>query len=182
MITEQEISAAGTFTKTHGIKGELNALLAIDAAFFEENPMFICDMEGIYVPFFIESIRLKGSEAALIMPSDVKSEEQAKPFVGKTIYVLKDRLLQYDRDDSSDFEQGAYADDLIGYDVHDISKGFLGSITGIEDSTANMLFIIRTPADKTLYIPVADPFIIDINPDSKTITTSIPEGLVELNN
>lgn len=182
MITEQEITAAGTFLKTHGVKGEINALLSIDMEFLEENPMFICDIEGIYVPFFIASIRQRGSNSALILPSDINSEEQAKPFVGKTIYVLKEALLKYEQiEQDHDQRQGAYADDLIGYEIYDTNAGFLGIITDIEDSTANLLFIIRTPEDKTLYIPVAAPFITDINPDSKTISTTLPDGLADLN-
>lgn len=70
---------------------------------------------------------------------------------------------------------------LTGYSVVDSSHGLLGEITGIEDSTANILFILRTPADKTLYIPVAEPFIDSINPQTRTVCTSLPDGLVDLN-
>lgn len=181
MITEQEITPAGSFIKTHGIKGELNAMLAVNTDFFIQNPMFICDMDGIFVPFFIESIRPKSANSALILPSDVNSDDCAKPFVGKTIYILKAMLLKYTDGLPQEDCQGEYADDLIGYTVSDKKAGNIGVITDIEDSTANILFIIRTPEDKTLYVPVADPFIIDINNDCKTITTDLPDGLVDLN-
>lgn len=182
MITREEITVAGSFNKTHGIKGELSALLTVPMEFFETNPMVICDMDGISVPFFIENIRPKGERAALITLENVNSEEKAKLFVGKDIYILKARLMEYEQLHMDEDEQGAYADDLIGYSVIDEEAGMLGEIVDIEDSTANMLFILRTPADMTLYIPVAEPFIKSIDTQNRIIRTILPDGLVDLNN
>ena len=182
MIKREDITTAGTFTKPHGVKGELTALLSVPYTFFEEYNMFVCDIDGIFVPFFIESIRSKGSQGALIKPEDVNNEEKAKLFVGKDIYILKASFMEYDRCHRDEAEQGAYADDLIGYKIVDHKLGYLGEITGIEDSTANILFIVRTPEDKTLYIPVAEPFITSINPQTGIVETTLPDGLVSLNN
>lgn len=182
MIKREELTTAGMFTKTHGVKGELSALLSVPYMLFDEHSMFICDIDGIFVPFYIESIRSKGSQGALIKPEDVNNEEKAKLFVGKDIYILKASLMEYEQRHPQEAEQGAYADDLIGYEVRDINLGLLGTITDIEDSTANLLFIVHTPEDKTLYIPVAEPFIKSINPQTGTIETTLPEGLVNLNN
>lgn len=181
MITREEITKAGIMTKAHGIKGELAATLDVDPEFFGEHPMFICDMDGIFVPFFMEGIRPRGSQRVLIKPENVDAETQAKPFVGKSIYILKKDLHAWEDENADPDAEGAYADDLTGYTVVDSSHGLLGDITGIEDSTANMLFILRTPSDKTLYIPVAEPFIDNINPQTRTVCTSLPDGLVDLN-
>lgn len=181
MITRQEITGAGVFTKTHGINGELVAALSIPFEFFDDNAMFICEMDGIYVPFFIDSVRPRGSKSALIKPMDINNEAKAKLFVNKELYILKRDLLGFQEEHDDSESEGAYADDLIGYTVTDENAGFLGEITDIEDSTANMLFILRTPEDKTLYIPVAEPFIINIDPETKSVVTSLPEGLVDLN-
>lgn len=181
MITREEITKAGIMTKTHGIKGELSATLDVDPDFFGEHPMFICDMDGIFVPFFMESIRTRSSQGVLIKPENVDSETQAKLFVGKSIYILKKALHAWEDENADPDAEGVYADDLTGYTVVDSTHGMLGEITGIEDSTANILFILRTPADKTLYIPVAEPFIDSINPQTRTVSTSLPDGLVDLN-
>ncbi|MCM1006086.1 MAG: ribosome maturation factor RimM [Prevotella sp.] len=181
MITREQVTIAGEFTKTHGIKGELSALLSVPVEYFEEHPMFICDIDGILVPFFIESIRPKGARSALFKPEDVNNDEKAKLFVGKDIYIIKETYMARDGSLDSEDANGAYADDLIGYTVTDEHSGELGVITDIEDSTANLLFIVRTPQDKTLYIPIAEPFINSINPDTKTVETTLPEGLVNLN-
>lgn len=181
MITREQITEAGVFTKTHGIKGEMAATIDVDPAFFGTHPMFICEMDGIFVPFFIESIRTRGPQGVLIKPDDVDSETQAKPFVGKSIYIIKRDLVAWEDAEADPEAEGAYADDLVGYAVVDSAHGLLGTIDSIEDSTANLLFIVRTPSDKTLYIPVAEPFIDNINPQTRTVGTTLPDGLVGLN-
>lgn len=156
-------------------------MLSVPIEYFEQHPMFVCEMDGIPVPFFIESIRSKGSRGALIKPEDINNEGKAKLLAGKEFYIIKDDLLEFEHHDAVEDAGGAYADDLIGYTVTDIHAGPLGEITDIEDSTANLLFILRTPAGKTLYIPVAEPFIKSINPQTRSVETSLPDGLVDLN-
>lgn len=182
MIAEADITSAGVFTKTHGLKGELHALLDIDAEFFEEHPCFIIDVDGIYVPFFAESVRAKGHQATLIKPEGINTEEEAKLFPGKTVYVLKRELADFERQDADSGEEGGYADDFIGFTLLGEQGETLGEITALETSTANALFIVRTPADTTLYVPVAEEFITSINPEERTITMSLPDGLLTLNN
>ncbi|MDE5827276.1 MAG: hypothetical protein K2H57_06885, partial [Duncaniella sp.] len=71
--------------------------------------------------------------------------------------------------------------DLIGYKVHDVSLGDIGLISGINDATENVLFLITTPDGNEIFVPVADEYIDDVDYDNETITTDLPEGLVDLN-
>lgn len=89
MIHLSSLTAAGTFTKTHGIHGELNATLAIEPEYFDEDSCFVCETDGILVPYFIESWRPKGSKGILIQPEDVKSELQAKLFMAKPSILIR---------------------------------------------------------------------------------------------
>lgn len=77
-------------------------------------------------------------------------------------------------------DDGEYADDLVGYTIIDDENGNLGEIKEIDLSTANTLFLLERNG-KTLYIPVADEFITDIDNTNRTIHTSLPAGLVDLN-
>lgn len=58
--------------------------------------------------------------------------------------------------------------------------GLLGKISGIEDSTANYLFIIETTDGRNLLIPVADEFVTGIDTDSRSIEMDLPEGLIDI--
>lgn len=181
MIKESDLTKAGTFTKTHGVKGELNALLDIDPDYFDDHDCFICLDEGIPTPFFIESYRPKGSAASLIKPENVDSEEDAKLFVGKSIYIDKREYREYLNENPD--SEGEYASDLVGWNVVDSDSGnLIGEIVDLNVDTANPLFIVESAADGSrIMIPVAEEFITDMSEADKTIEMSLPEGLLGLN-
>lgn len=182
MIKTDSLTSAGIFTKTHGIKGELNATLGIEPEYFQTHDCFVCDIDGINVPFFISSIRGKGSTSVLIKPDGVDSETEARQFVGKTIYVDRADYARFCEEEVDDTDAGGYADDFIGYTVVDEEQGEVGEITDIETSTDNALFIIKpTTGHHTVYIPVVEDFINKIDEENHIIRVSLPEGLVDLN-
>ena len=74
-----------------------------------------------------------------------------------------------------------YASDLIGFKVNDMTHGVIGEISDINDSTQNILFIVKTPDGKELMIPVADEFILSIDPENETVNTDIPSEILTLN-
>lgn len=178
MIREAEIVAIGAFAKPHGIKGELNAEFDYDVD-VRSFKCLIVDVDGIYVPFFIDGVRPRGIHSALIHIDGVNDERSAKAFSGKEIYVLRSEADFIVTEEDCD---GLYASDLIGYTINDDAGEEIGVIDGYDDSTDNVLFIVsRKGSDASpLYIPVADDFITDIDTDKKVITMSLPEGLVEL--
>lgn len=176
MIDNKELVSVGKFLKTHALKGELNAVLDFDAESLDISFPLIIEIDGIPVPFFSESIRTKGQFGCLIKLDGINSADEAKLFVNQTIYLLKTHLQEI----TNESEDGEYADDLIGYTIREVDNGLLGIIEDIDLSTQNALFIVNQN-NKTLYIPVADEFIIDINYDQKTILMSLPHGLIDLN-
>ncbi len=62
MIKKEDIVEIGKFQKTHALKGELNALLDIDGDYAADGNALVVAVDGIYVPFYAESVRPKGSE------------------------------------------------------------------------------------------------------------------------
>lgn len=176
MILESELVEAGKFNKPHGIKGEISATVDVDVD-FDDLKCLVISVEGIFVPFFISSVRPKNGDTFLITIEGVDSEEKAQYFTNRTFYILKSDLPEYDEED----EDGFYAADLIGYSIIDSDAGLLGEIADINDSTQNVLFVVEREDGSELFIPVVDEFIISIDSESKTIETSLPSGIVDLN-
>lgn len=179
MIKEEEISAVGKLQKTHALKGELNVMLDIDPEYLEEGNPAIIDIDGIYVPFYAESIRTKGSFSYLVKFEGIDSEFEAKKLVNKTIYARKDKLKEY-IEENYDEEYTLY-DDLIGCTIVDTEKGEIGKVVEIDSNTENELFIVERPDGDTVYIPLTEDFIEEIDEDSKTIRMNLPDGLLDLN-
>ena len=179
MIDQKEISTVCKFQKTHALKGELNAILDIDSDFVAEGNALIIEMDGIYVPFYAESIRPKGSTSYLIKLDGVNSEGEAKIFVNKPIYALKAELapfLELEQEDLLD------EDDLVGYKVVDAANNVsLGVIASVDSTTENLLFVIETDNGEIIYAPAVDEFIEEVDDAEMTIKMSLPDGLIELN-
>lgn len=177
MISKEDITTIGKFQKTHALKGELNMISEIDPEYFLEGNAMIVEDDGILVPFFAETIRPKGSTSYLVKLNGIDNEEAASNFVNKEISILKkdaEELLD-------DFITGS--DDLLGYMIIDEATGKeIGEIKHIEDSTANVVFIVEDQDGEEIYLPANAELIIDINDEEKKIIMKIPDGLLDINN
>lgn len=176
MIRKEEISEAGRFNKPHGIKGEISATLDVDAD-LSEVKCIIVNIEGIFVPFFATSVRPKTADTDLVTLEGVDSEEKARQFAGRPFYLLKTDIPE----DDVDFSEGFYASDLIGFTITDSVSGTIGTVSDVNDRTDNVLFIVTSPSGREILLPVADKFIDSVDPDSRTVETSYPSEILELN-
>jgi 16S rRNA processing protein RimM len=172
MIKDYQLISIGKVNKTHGIKGELSVLTYADIDMLELK-CIVFDIDGIYVPFFINSERPRSAESVLITIDGINSDEQASQFVGKEVYALADDVE--DVDDGDNY----YLDDFIGFEVEDVDGSAVGVIDGYDDSTANILFFVKKD-DKTIYVPVAPDLFVNIDYDSKRITMDLPIGLLDM--
>lgn len=172
MITLEEISPIGYITKPHGIKGELSITFE-KAAFDEEDTThFIFEMDGIFVPFFIDNFRFKSDKTAIYKFENIDSEELAKELSGKTVYINNQFII-----DSEEDEEGIQI--FVGFEVIDKNAGSLGTIKQVDESTQNTLFIIDNQGEELL-VPATDYYITDIDEQNRVIYMDLPEGLVDL--
>ncbi len=165
MITAAELLEVGATGKTHGVGGEVACQIDVDFD-WEQCRYFVFDMDGIFVPFFIGTVRDKNAATKLVKFLDIDDEASARKLCNKTIYI--DKTL------AANSEQLAL-DYFVGFTVIDQKLGTLGTIDAVDDSTANALFAI---GDRL--IPVCEEFICDIDHAHKTLHTALPEGLFTL--
>lgn len=177
MISLSDIRPVGKFLKPHGVCGEIAIFRDFDTVDFNNHSCVIVDIDGIFVPFFLNSVRPKGSETDLVGIDGITDERSAAMLTNKTVYVLADKVCSDDTDDEG---EGLYADDFIGYKVCLDDGGVLGDIIRIDDSTANYLFVVETSMGGNLLIPVADEFITGIDTRLKEVTMSLPQGLLDM--
>ena len=177
MITADQLTEIGKFNSPHGINGEISATI-IPEVDLAELRCIVVNMDGINVPFFINTVRPRNHTSLLITLDGITDEKQASEFTNKPIYALSDECL-YDEGEDDD-EEGFYAADLIGFKVKDTEGRTDGEIVDIDETTENVLFIVETSEGKRLMIPVADEYIESIDSDSKTITFARPDGFLDI--
>lgn len=181
MIRRDEIKPIGYIVKTHGINGEVNVSWDIPDLEPEQLRCLIFDIDGIYVPFFIRSCRRRGADSHLLAFDGIDDDRAAADIAGHSVYALSSDIdAMYGDDHSGAGDDGFYADDLIGFTV--IANGATaGTIDDYDDSTDNVLFVVATPDNRKILIPVADEFVIAIDPELHTIEMDIPSDLLTLN-
>ncbi len=176
MITDSQITNIGKLVKPHGINGEILITTDFDID-ISAIKCFIINIDGINVPFFLNSVRSRGKESYLVLIDGINNEEQALKICNKTLCILK-----ADIDDFEENEEGFYATDLIGYKIYLSDSDLpIGEIVDIEDSTENALFIVEQENKNITYIPIVIEFIKNISTETLTITMDLPIGLLDLN-
>lgn len=163
----------GRLGKTHGVKGELTFHFTDDVFDRVEADYVFVETEGLLVPFFFEEYRFRNEETALVKFEGIDDATRAAQLTGCDVYFPRELT------DSDDGE--LTWTEIVGFTIADsISRQTVGEVTGVDLSTINTLFEVRTPDGQTILIPANDELINDINRQERCITMRIPEGLMEL--
>jgi len=162
----------GYILKPHGLKGQVT--LSMDP----EAPEDFSHLETLYVeirekllPFFIESISLKGNKAFLKL-EEVDTPEEARSISKSAVYLPKSSRPKSGRGEF-------YDDEVIGFEVLDTVLGPLGKIIGIVQAGPNKLLSLDFQGKEVL-VPLNSPFIEGVNKSRKKITITLPEGFLEI--
>ena len=167
MIKREDVFRIGVIGKTHGVKGELNFSFDDDVFYRVDADYLVLMVDGILVPFFIDEYRFRTDDRVLILFTDIDTTDKAQQLVGAEVffpYALADKAR----------EEVMQWQDFIGFSIN-----YLGKVTGVDDSTENVLFEI-SDGDRDYLIPAAEELITDIDYDNRKITMDIPSGLLEL--
>lgn len=177
MIRREEVAAVGELIKTHGIAGELVMKTLYDGLFEGmDTPYIICDMDGILVPFFIESYRPRGAASLLVKLEYVDDEHAARRFVHRTAYYPIDRLPENDSEGADDPAWECF----VGYQLTDEAGHEVGTVAAVDASTANVLFRVDREGHELL-ISVASEVMHGVDHAARRIAVAMPEGLLDLN-
>ena len=173
MIRREELIKIGQFNKPHGVRGEISFTFSDDVFDRGESPYIVCCIDNIYVPFFIEEYRFKTGTTALMKLVDIDSDEAARDFTNLEVFYPKSHYIENDEEATPD-------DYFIGFTISDITYGTLGEVTAIDDSTINVLFVVTTPDERELLIPVQEAFVRAIDEEERIIHMDLPEGLLDM--
>lgn len=174
MITRDEITPIGKFAKPHGINGELSATISAPLDLEHDCRCLVCDIDGIFVPFFVSGVRRKSSETILITIDGINDEQEASMLVNKDIFALTSDYSNAIEDDEE-----LPVDFFIGFDAS-VNGKLHGTIHQIDDSTANVLFVINLDNGNELLIPAVDAFITQVDINRREMTFDIPQELLDL--
>lgn len=170
MIKTDDVYRIGRLGKPHGVRGEVSFQVDDDVFDRVDADYLFLSVDGLLVPFFIEEYRFRSDELCLMKFEGIDSDEQAHELTGCEVFFPR-QLAANDEDDASWPE-------LIGYHIIDAAtRQPVGKLRDVDDSTINILFDVDTEAGQVL-IPAGGDLIQAIDKAERTITMTIPDGLV----
>lgn len=170
MIAEQQVMPIGKVGKAHGVRGEVTVYIDNDVFDHVDADYLVLRIDGILVPFFIEEYRWRNDSTVLMKFCDIDSMQQARDLTG--CEVLFPRHLA-DEEGETDIRS------IVGFELYDGDTP-VGTVTGIDSSTINILMEVRTPQGTDILIPAGAELITSINMEQQRIVMALPEGLLDL--
>jgi len=163
----------GKIVRKHSFKGEVVIKLDTD------EPQLYTNMDAVFVdlptnflPFFIEKSLLQKGNQLRVKFEDISTEQDAESILKSDVYLPLNLLPKLT---GNKF----YYHEVIGFTIEDIHYGNVGTLTGINDSTAQPLFEIQQ-GEIEILIPMIDDFIKKVDREKKVIIIQVPEGLIEM--
>ena len=173
MIREEDVYRIGKIGKPHGVKGEVTMMFSDDVFDRVDAEYVVLMLDGILVPFFFEEYRFRTDETAIVKFCDIDTQEQARELTNCEVYFP--RNLSDSGDDDISLSE------LNGFKLIDhIYNKVVGTIYGIDDSTQNILFEVKTESGDELLIPASPELIRSIDAEEHTINMELPEGLLDI--
>ncbi len=167
----------GYTSKIHGKQGELTIKLDVD--FLEECKRLesvliqINKTDTSLIPFFISKSQFQNNSTLRVKLDDVNEIIDAKPLVGKGVYIPNSLLPTLS---GNQF----YHHEVTNFKIIDTNYGEVGQLNQILNYPKQAIFEVINTDKKEILIPVVDDIINYIDRANKTITVTVPDGLIDL--
>lgn len=172
-MNQSDLFPIGHLGKPHGYSGWIDFLFTDDIFDTADADYLFLEVDGLPVPFFIEEYRFRNDDTAIMKFENVETEDDARSLTGCTVLFERSKA-GFSGDDIS-------LNRLQGLHIVSAADGKeVGVLEGIDDSTANILFTVKTSDGRELLLPAPPELLKDIDIDNGTITMEIPDGLMDL--
>jgi 16S rRNA processing protein RimM len=162
----------GKLVSAFGLKGEIIVQhnLGKKTSLKDLQAMFIESSKENFIPYFIESARIKSNEELYVKFEGINNREQATRLVQKEAWLTQIDFSKYAAQSSPL--------NLLGYDIIDGDKN-LGKIIEVIEQPHQLLCRLEIE-NKEVLIPLHDETIKKMDKKKKQIIVQLPEGLLEI--
>lgn len=165
-----ELILLGKIIKTLGFQGEL--VIRIEKQFskeIEKEELVFVMVEGIQVPFFINSINYVNSGTLHLQFQDYTSDSRVKEFVGCDVFIPGRS--------TPDITDNSIPGFLTGYRILNSDKQEIGTITKIVSYPMQVMLVVEPVTGEEILIPYNDDWIITTDDRKKLLILDLPEGI-----
>lgn len=162
----------GKLVSAFGLKGELilKHHLGKKTSLKDLRALFIEEPKGNFIPWFIESTRIKAEDEVYLKLTDVSVREKAVQLAQKEVWLTETDFKKYSAKSSPI--------NLLGLDIVEKDK-IIGKIIEVIEQPHQLLCRIEI-GTKEAYIPLHDDTIRKIDRKNGQVIVDLPEGLLEI--
>lgn len=168
----------GYTQKTHGLKGELKAV--IEPQYYEDfthNKRIFLDIKNTKVPYFISEVR--GGSGIILSLEEVTNKTLAEPLQSRQIFLrTKDLIPDHKRKYLVEEDVLEYAE-LEGYIIEDETLGEIGPIREVLEMPQQEMAFLEYK-NKDVLIPLNKQLILSVDNVQKRVKMDLPEGLLDV--
>lgn len=172
-MNKEDYYELGYIAKPVGLNGELAVILDVDnAEDYEDLESIFIEVNGDLIPYLIKEVKFKGNNKVSFILEDINSVEKAEKLRGKKLYLPIEEL--------PDLEDGNYyLHELIGYQVFDHNKGYIGEVKLIYNLPTQDLLAVEVQGIEVM-IPTHEDIMVEVRQTERRINVQLPEGLLEI--
>jgi 16S rRNA processing protein RimM len=162
----------GKLVATFGLKGELilKHSLGKKTSLKGLSVFFIEEKKESFIPWFIESTKIKSEEEIYIKIEGINTKEEANKLTQKEVWLPEADLKKYSAKSSPI--------NLLGYQILDEGKP-LGKILEVIEQPHQLLCRLEIESKEVL-IPLHEETILRIDHKKQEVRVELPPGLLEI--
>ncbi|MBQ8098117.1 MAG: 16S rRNA processing protein RimM [Bacteroidaceae bacterium] len=169
-----DVFKIGFIARTHGTRGEVSMRFTDDVFDRADTDFLFLKMDGLLVPFMMESYRFKSSETVIMKFRECGSKDDAQRLQGAEVYFEKSEVVERD-------EEPLTWKFLHGFLLYGEKEGLLGTVSRVDDSNQNILLYVERTDGGELLVPLHPDFVVMMDEENRSLTLRLPEGLLGIN-
>lgn len=155
----------GKITNTHGINGELKIQKTGDEI-FRKNIYYYIGNQNVKVS--VERVKNLGG-IVIVKFNEFNDINDVLGFKTEFVYIDKEDLLYLE-------DYTYYINDLIGMEVYDENKNYIGILSDVLTYSANDVYVIKSD-NREILLPAVKSFVLDVNIKEKRMVVKLIEGM-----
>lgn len=170
-MTKDQLTYIGTCIAAHGVKGEIQCAISNPVFDDFDTEYFIVEIDATYIPFYIEEYRWKSNTTLLVKFDNIDTLQATQKLLKHNIYIITPEEVG----NTDDYYTLTNTDRLKGYIIKNRQDNIVGTIVNTDIiSSENTILLL----DNDIIIPLHPDLVINIDHPHKTITMTIPDGLI----
>jgi len=168
----EDLLQVGAFTKTHGIKGEINLFpMTDDVRRFKKLKKAIVDLGREKIEVEIEGAKFF-KQMVILKIKGYDSIEEVQKFAGKGLFVTRDNAVRLSKDEY-------FIADLIDMKICDEEDNIIGLLKDVIQTGANDVYDIALEDGRQLLLPAIKECVLNVDMNNNIMKIHILDGLLD---